>query len=149
MNAPSAQRQQEIIETIYYQGLNTGNLDIADQYLTDDFHSHGSHDDSMVGPEAFKFTIRIQRAAFSDVEYEILDFISMGDKAAVRWVMRGKHTGEFLGVPPTGKVVEHNAIIWLRFEGEKIAERWGIIDNFTLLKVLRGGRPATPRPAHA
>jgi predicted ester cyclase len=146
-NYPSAERQKEIIEEIYYKGLNTGDLSVADQYIAEDYRSHGSHDDSMRGPEAFKFTIRKQRSAFSDVEYEILDLISMDDRSAVRWVMRGRHTGEFLGVEPTGKTVEHNAIIWLRFEGEKIVERWGIIDNFSLMRVLRGGSPLGGPPA--
>lgn len=133
----SAERQREIIDLIYNEGLNSGDLSAADKYLSPNFKSTGSHDDSLRGPEAFKKTILIQRSAFSDVKYEILDFISQGDKAAIRWVMRGRHTGPFIGVPPTGKQVEHHGMIMFRFEGEQIAERWGLVDNFALLKLLQ------------
>jgi predicted ester cyclase len=137
----SATRQREIVDKIYLEGLNNGNLAIADEYLTPDFRNHGSHDDSLTGPESFKLTIRKQRAGFSDIRYEILDFISQDDKCVVRWVMHGRHTGEFIGVPATGKTVQHHAILILRFEGDKIAERWGIVDNFALLRFLRGDGP--------
>jgi predicted ester cyclase len=134
----SADVQRAVVDKIWLEGLNQGDLSIADNYLTPDFRNHGSHDDSLTGPESFKLTIRKQRSGFSDIEYEILDFLSQGDKACVRWVMRGKHTGTFLGVEPTGKQVEHHAILILRFEGDKIAERWGIVDNFALLRALNG-----------
>jgi predicted ester cyclase len=133
----SAELQRAVVDKIWLEGLNKGDLSIADDYLTPDFRNHGSHDDSLTGPESFKLTIRKQRSGFSDIEYEILDFLSDGDKATVRWIMRGKHTGEFLGIPPTGKTVEHHAILILRFEGGKIAERWGIVDNFALLRQLK------------
>jgi len=135
------EKQREIINKIFLEGLNNGDFSVADNYLTPDFRNHGSHDDSLRGPEAFKNTIRIQRSAFSDIKYEILDFISMGDRAAIRWVMHGRHTGPFLGVPATGKEVEHHAIIWLRFEGEKVAERWGVVDNYGLLRQLQAVGP--------
>ena len=133
----SAERQREIVDQIWLVGLNKGDLSIADKYLTDDFQNHGSHDDSLTGPASFKLTIEKQRSGFSEIEYEILDFLSQGDRCVVRWIMKGVHTGTFIGVPPTGKRVEHHAILILRFEGDKIAERWGIVDNFALLRHLR------------
>ncbi|MFD4606335.1 ester cyclase [Streptomyces sp. NPDC058464] len=149
-NAPmpttlTADQQKELIEKVFHEGLDLGDLSAADRYLTADFRNHGSHDDSMRGPEAFKHTIRIQQSAFSDIKYEILDFIAMGDKAAIRWVMHGRHTGPFIGIQPTGLQVQHQAIIWFRFEGDRIAERWGIVDNFALQKFLQsGGKPVGP-----
>lgn len=144
----SAEQQRELVERVFDEGLNQGDLSAADRYLTADFRNHGSHDDSMRGPEAFKHTIRIQRSAFSEIKYEILEFLSQGDRAAIRWVMHGKHTGPFLGIPATGLTVEHHAAIFFRFEGEKIAERWGIIDNFALERFLKsGGKPAGPLTA--
>jgi predicted ester cyclase len=133
----SAEVQRAVVDKIWLEGLNNGDLSIADEYLTSDFKNHGSRDDSLTGPEAFKLTIRAQRSGFSDIKYEILDFISQGDRAAVRWIMRGRHTGDFLGVPATGREVEHHAVLILRFEGDKIAERWGVVDNYALLRFLQ------------
>jgi predicted ester cyclase len=136
----SAEVQRAVVDRIWLEGLNNGDLSIADDYLTSDFRNHGSRDDSLIGPEAFKMTIRAQRSGFSDIKYEILDFISQGDRAAVRWIMRGRHTGDFLGVPATGREVEHHAVLILRFEGDKIAERWGVVDNYALLRFLQAPR---------
>ncbi len=146
LSVANADRQRQVIDEIYEIGLNGGDLSIADKHLTANFRNHGSHDDSLTGPEAFKLTITKQRSGFSEVRYEILDFLSMGERACVRWVMHGVHTGEFIGVPPTGKRIEHHAILILRFEGDKIAERWGIVDNFGLMRQLRGGPPGPPAP---
>lgn len=133
----SPETQRMIVDKIFTGGLTNGDFAVADEYLTADFKNHGSHDDSLTGPEAFKHTMRIQRSAFSDIKYEIVDFISEGERAAIRWIMRGKHTGPFLGVPATGLEVEHHAIIWFRFVGHRIAERWGIVDNFALLNFFK------------
>lgn len=137
----SAEVQRAVVDKIWLEGLNKGDLSIADNHLTSDFRNHGSRDDSLTGPEAFKMTIRLQRSGFSDIKYEILDFLSQGDRCAVRWIMRGRHTGDFLGVPATGREVEHHAVLILRFEGDKIAERWGVVDNYALLRFLQA-------PAH-
>jgi steroid delta-isomerase-like uncharacterized protein len=133
----NAEKQKEIVNAVFTEGLTNGDLSAADRYLTADFRNHGSHDDSMVGPEAFKHTIRIQRSAFTDIKYEIVDFISDGDRAAIRWIMYGTHTGPFIGIPATGRSVEHHAAIFFRFEGDKIAERWGVVDNFALQRFLQ------------
>jgi predicted ester cyclase len=146
LTVANADRQRQVIDEIYEIGLNGGDLSIADKHLTAGFRNHGSHDDSLTGPDAFKLTITKQRSGFSEVRYEILDFLSMGERACVRWVMHGVHTGEFIGIPPTGKRIEHHAILIVRFEGDKIAERWGIVDNFGLMRQLRGGPPGPPAP---
>lgn len=131
------EHQKNVVHRLFMEGLNKGDLDVADELMAPDFVNHGSMDDSLRGPEAFKTTIRRQRGAFSDIRYEILDTLSEGDRVAIRWVMHGVHTGEFLGVPATHRTVEHHAMIFFRFEGGKLAERWGIVDNFALLRVLK------------
>ncbi|MGY3202332.1 ester cyclase [Streptomyces sp. TE5632] len=83
------EQQKELIEKVFHEGLDLGGLSAADRYLTADFRNHGSHDDSMRGPEAFKHTTKIQQSAFSDIKYETLDFISQGDKAASRTTAAG------------------------------------------------------------
>ncbi|MFF1506876.1 ester cyclase [Streptomyces sp. NPDC058326] len=130
------EHQKNVVHRLFMEGLNGGDLSVADELMTPDFVNHGSMDDSLTGPEAFKTTIRRQRGAFSDIRYEILDTLSEGDRVAIRWVMHGVHTGEFLGVAPTHRKVEHHAMIFFRFEDGKLAERWGIVDNFALLRVL-------------
>jgi predicted ester cyclase len=51
-------------------------------------------------------------------------------------VRRGTHTGDFLGVPATGKQLQVRGIeIWRLADG-KIVERWGIVDAAGVMEQL-------------
>ena len=54
----------------------------------------------------FKEVVAEFRTAFPDLRVIHEDQIAEGDKVANRWVDRGTHGGEFMGVAPTGKQVE-------------------------------------------
>jgi hypothetical protein len=43
------------------------------------------------------------RSAFSNIEHPIEDMVGEGDEVAVRLRMEGTHTGDFMGVPASGK----------------------------------------------
>lgn len=60
--------------------------------------------------DAFKDYVRMWRAGFPDVHCEIGDIIAEGDKVA--WSIRatGTHTGEFMGIPPTGNTVDFDSL---------------------------------------
>jgi steroid delta-isomerase-like uncharacterized protein len=72
--------------------------------------------------------------AFPDADFTIEDVISEGDVAVGRWSMRGTHSGELLGVPPTGKQVRMTGMDMIRFEDGLIAEVWHIEDILGMLQ---------------
>jgi steroid delta-isomerase-like uncharacterized protein len=56
------------------------------------------------------------------------DFLAVGDTVIENWVFQGTHTGDFLGVPATGKQLQVRGIeIWRLADG-RIVERWGVAD---------------------
>jgi predicted ester cyclase len=64
------------------------------------------------------------------------DMIEEGNKVAVRARFMGTHTGEFNGIPATGKTVDLPLILIYRIEGEKIAEHWMEANSLALLTQL-------------
>jgi predicted ester cyclase len=48
----------------------------------------------------------------------------------------GKHTGDFLGIPPTGKDVRMEGIAIHRIAEHKLVEHWAQIDAVSLLVQL-------------
>ena len=50
--------------------------------------------------------------------------------------MRGTHTGEFQGIPPTGKQVTMGGISINRFAEGKLAEHWSQFDSLGLMQQL-------------
>lgn len=50
--------------------------------------------------------------------------------------MSEENKGEFMGIPATGKPVLIGVVDILRFEGGKIAERWGEADFMGMMQQL-------------
>jgi predicted ester cyclase len=74
--------------------------------------------------------------AFPDVRMTVEDGFAEGDKVVVRWTGRGAHTGELMGIPPTGKQVTVTGIDVYRVAGGKLVERWGEFDQMGMMQQL-------------
>lgn len=70
---------------------------------------------------------------FSDVKVTIEDAFESGEKVAVRWRMKGIHSGDFACacgiVEATGRPVEFSGINIYRFSRNRIVESWGEVDQ--------------------
>lgn len=73
---------------------------------------------------------------FPDIYHTIDDVIVEGNTAAVRFTLRGTHTGEFMGVAPTGRPIEVTAIAIQHVVDGKIARLVGQFDQLGMLQQL-------------
>jgi predicted ester cyclase len=71
-----------------------------------------------------------------DFKTEIQELIAEGDKVVARVIMTGTHTGDFYGIPATGRRVEFTGIYIVRIADGKIVEHWGEEDSVSLLQQL-------------
>jgi steroid delta-isomerase-like uncharacterized protein len=96
------------------------------------------------GPEGFyPFYERI-RATFPDLHVDVEDTIAEGDKVCVRWSCTAKHTGDGLGIAPTGVTIHVTGISILRVAGGKLAEGWQNWDMLGMMEQIRNsGKSAT------
>ena len=74
--------------------------------------------------------------AFSDSHYTIEDQVGEGDKVATRMTWRATHTGDFQGLPPTGKQIAVSGITITRIKDGKIVEHWPSIDQLGMMQQL-------------
>src|SRR5260221_2779978 len=88
------------------------------------------------GLEGFRQMIAMALSAFPDVQITIEDLVAEGDKVVVRWMGRGTHRGEFMGIPPTNKQVTPAGIDIWRYEGGKRVESWRQWDLLGLMQQL-------------
>jgi predicted ester cyclase len=66
----------------------------------------------------------------------IEDIIAKEDRVWAVWTMRGTHTGQLFGIPPTGRDVEVlEAGVWRLVDG-LVAEAWFFGDELALLRQL-------------
>lgn len=116
---------------------STGDLANADQVFTGDVRDHRTSPSADIfGIEGEKSFIASIRAAFPDLQVEIADAVTEGDRIAARVLHRGTHRGTFLHVAPTGRRVTYEGTVILRIVEDRIGERWGTVDIFGILLQL-------------
>ena len=114
----------------------SGDFTAADELVADDaaFHDPGSSASSSRSAHQLRWQELI--AAFDDLAFDVHDLIGAGDRATVRWSMRGIHAGPFAGVAPTGREIALAGITIYRAEDGKIAEAWSSYDELGVLEQL-------------
>ena len=142
---------QELIERIFDEIINSGNLDAADELMSADFVDHGPMGD-ITGREGFKQLVAQWRGAVPDVHCDVDTVIAQGDLVA--WLVRttGTHTGEGLGFPATGRRFETVSANIGRLRDGRAAEHWaeqGMFPMLVQLGVLPGAPAAVPSPRTA
>lgn len=77
--------------------------------------------------------------AFEGFRVDTDDVLEAGDSLVGRYTYRGRHTGEFLGIPPSGAEIEmHSIDIWRVSDGQ-LVEHWdelNTLDIFTQIGAL-------------
>ena len=96
----------------------------------------------MGGVEPFKQQITAFRTAFPDLRVTIEDLLlADGGPFASRTTVTGTHTGDLMGMPPTGAHISVEAVDIGRVADGQAQERWGGLNMYSLLTQL-GAIPA-------
>jgi predicted ester cyclase len=88
------------------------------------------------GPEGVKAIFDAFHAAFADFSAEVLDQLAEDDKVMTYKTFSGTHTGEFMGIPPTGRPVRFAVMDIVRIRDGQIVEHWGLVDQAALVAQL-------------
>ena len=106
-------------------------------YIAENYHDHDpANEQDTMGMDAMRRDIGMWRGGF-DFTFDIEDQISQGDRVSTRWTWRGTQTGEFMGLPATGKnVVMTGATLFRCNEEGKIVEGWWQYDRLGLMAQL-------------
>jgi len=120
-----------------YELLNAGDLDGFAELLSEDFIEHEEApglEPTKAGVLQFFGTFK---AAFPDLRFEPQQFFTSGDRVAVYFRATGTNTGEFMGMPPTGKTMDVNGMDIVRFDDEGVGrEHWGLMDAMKMMQQL-------------
>jgi steroid delta-isomerase-like uncharacterized protein len=75
-------------------------------------------------------------SAFEDFRVEIDDVIDAGHTVVGRYTYRGRHTGTFMRVPPSGTQIEmHSIDIW-RIRDGRLYEHWDELNNLEFFQQI-------------
>ncbi len=124
-----------------------GDEEAARAYVAPGFVDHEAPAGSPGGPGGYLATARYMRETFSEAAWQPEDFFATADKFAVRLRFSGVHSGDFLGIPATGRRVNVQHLHLYRVSGGQVTEHWGGRDDLALLTQLgvftAGASPAT------
>jgi len=120
-----------------FQAFNAGDADECMKQMAPDFVINLAElPEPQHGQEVWRQGFDMMKHAFPDLQAHIEDIFAAEDKVAVRLRFRGTHSGEFLGVPATGRAVEYVSHEFYRVAVGLIAEEWICSDLATLFRQL-------------
>lgn len=125
------------------QAINDRDWSFIPKLLMPDFIRHDLSEalDEVKGCENFADFLQLVLKALPDYRIQIDDIFVVENRLAMRFTASGTHQGELLGCAPTGKKVKVNQINLYRFDGDKLAETWQLMDVAGFLRQV-GALPA-------
>ena len=115
--------------------LARGDLAAIDELVAPDFISH-TWGITENGPANLRAATERIHGSLKNVEFTIDDEVADGNAVVVRLTSSATPTGEFMGVPATGRSYTIGEIHLFRLADGRIAEHWHQHDALGLMKQL-------------
>jgi len=116
--------------------INQHNLAAVDTLFASTYVNHFSPPGAPQGPDGEKQLNAMFFSAFPNCHLTVEDMIAEGDKVVSRWTYQGTHTGEFMGIAPTGKSFTIQGMSVFCLAENKIVDNWTSLDMLALLQQL-------------
>lgn len=116
--------------------FNKHNPDAVDEFFAPDYVNHNAPPGLPGGRDGLKALVAMYLGAFPDLKVTSDFQLAEGDKVVMRWTATGTHSGELMGIPPTGKRTKTTGISIARVAGGKIVEEWNESDQMDLMQQL-------------
>jgi steroid delta-isomerase-like uncharacterized protein len=129
-------KSNKIIANRFYEIFNSGNLDQLYEIVATDFIDRSSLPGQVEGIAWLIQTMSTFRLGFPDIYYTVHETIAAGDKVILRVTGFGKHTGNYMGIPPTGKEISFHEIDIFQIAKGKITEAWHVEDMRTAMEEI-------------
>ena len=131
----SIEENKQIVRR-YQEIYNSNDVDALSEVVSEDLLTPKIMAGIPTGIQGAKAAHRIMLAGFPDYQTRIDDLIAEGDKVVARVRITGTHTGDFYGIPPTGKHIDLSGIYIVRIADGKLVEHWGEENGSEVLRQL-------------
>jgi len=130
------QRNVELLRAGYDE-LNAGDLDACVARAAPDLIMNLAElPEPLRGTETWRQNAAMMKRAFPDLHAHVEDVVASEDRVAVRVTFTGTHSGEFLGIPATGRSIRYVSHEFYRVADGLIAEEWICSDLATLMRQI-------------
>ena len=129
-----AQDNIKFYSNVWDVAINQGNISILDEAYAPDVVLHTVPETK--GAANAKAYYANYVTGFSDREFTVKETFAQGNKLTKYWVFKGKHTGDFFGIPATGKTISVEGCTIATIINGKITEERDFFDNLEFLRQL-------------
>ncbi|MFN4763177.1 ester cyclase [Gillisia sp. Q332] len=143
LSIPNIFAQQSQVEnniktykTTWDNVINKGQIDQINAKNFDENIVMIASPENIVGIDAFKAYYQNFLTGFSDIKFTVVEILGSEDKIVKHFNFKGKHTGDFFGIPPTGKTVDLSGVTIAKMKNGKIAQEQDFFDNMLFMQQL-------------
>ena len=115
-------RNEELLERCFDPNWKDGNPLLADQ---------------VTGYEGMRKLVENYKAGASDAHFTITHLFATESQAVVRFEVVAVHSGDFFGIPATGKTFTSTGLVLYEMKDSRIAVSWQELDLTGILNQLR------------
>jgi predicted ester cyclase len=132
---------KQVVRSMLTDIINDGKLELVDQLFDPEFTSETPQ--GTLDRNGFKEYVATWRGGFPDIHCEVDDLIEEGDQVA--WSVRatGTHTGDFMEIPPTGRIVDFDSLNIGRFRDGRGYQHKVLMNDVKMMTQL-GVMPEPP-----
>jgi len=117
------------------EGADRSDISVVDELVSPDYVDHNPppFQGPATGVDGARDAFTTAMKIFSDWTHEVPQQFSDGEFVISRIIGRGRHTGDFLGIPASNKDVTMEGIAIHRVVDGKVVEHWSQVDGLGLL----------------
>ncbi|HEX5532231.1 MAG TPA: ester cyclase [Actinomycetales bacterium] len=130
------ERNKAVIRRFVAEVQNGKDFDVYDELNDPDFVNLSSPPGVPPDRESGKLFLQAFAQAYPDATFTVDDMIAEGDQVVTKKTMSGINTGDFAGVPATGRRVTFQYVDIMRVRDGRIVQHWNIIDQLSWLTQL-------------
>lgn len=132
----SVAENKAIVRRYMDEVWNEGNLGVVDELFATNYVLHDPMPGLANNREGLKQRVIMMHTAFPDYHLTVEDLIAEGDKVAYRWMVRGTHQHELMGIAPTHKQVTVTGATISHIGVGKFVADWTEFDALGLMQQL-------------
>jgi steroid delta-isomerase-like uncharacterized protein len=120
----------------YFKAYETGDIEAVMEFMSPNHVLHPEGGGEPMNLYQRKRDEQVFFSAFSNVQATVDDQVAEGDKVASRITMHCTHTGEYQGIPATGRRISITYMDIALIKDGKIVEEWVEFDVRSILKQI-------------
>ncbi|MBI5103437.1 MAG: ester cyclase [Solirubrobacterales bacterium] len=132
----SIEESKQLLRRFYEEWFPTGDVEAALPHVDGAFVNHASPPGSPQGHDNLRAIATMLAAAFDEQRYDVHRVLGDDGHVVVHCTWHATHTGEFMGIPATGRRIAVDQAHVFRITNDKIAEHWAVRDDLTMLRQM-------------